>query len=192
LKFGDYVLWFPKGEKTHLGKFKKRWFGPFRVQYCLPNNIVFLVFVNNFEPNPILVNVNKLKPYRYVDQTLKGIQSSQNQKSLESINFYHKKKEFDEDLEDERTSEIINIHQIVTLEETLVNLMNQQAMILLKNHNNIVSQPIDYGSDNSITSKQFSIDMMIQHKTKKICNVDNTKSSEETGAIFTKLLGQQA
>jgi hypothetical protein len=65
-----------QGEKTHLGKFKKRWFGPFKVRYCLPNNIVILVFVNNFEPNPILVNVNKLKPYTYVDQTLKGIQSS--------------------------------------------------------------------------------------------------------------------
>jgi hypothetical protein len=41
-QFGDYVLWFPKGEKTYLGKFKKRSFGPFRVEYCLPNNIVFL------------------------------------------------------------------------------------------------------------------------------------------------------
>jgi hypothetical protein len=30
-QFGDYVLWFPKGEKTHLRKLKKRWFGPFRV-----------------------------------------------------------------------------------------------------------------------------------------------------------------
>jgi hypothetical protein len=30
-QFGDYVLWLPKGEKTHMGKFKKRWFGPFRV-----------------------------------------------------------------------------------------------------------------------------------------------------------------
>jgi hypothetical protein len=30
-QFGDYVLWFPKGKKTHVGKFKKRWFGPFRV-----------------------------------------------------------------------------------------------------------------------------------------------------------------
>jgi hypothetical protein len=66
-EFGDYVLWFPKGEKTHLSKFKKKWFGPFRVQYCLPNNIILLVFVNNFEPNPLLVNVNKLKPYKYVD-----------------------------------------------------------------------------------------------------------------------------
>jgi hypothetical protein len=33
----------------------------------------FFVSVNNFEPNPVLVNVNKLKPYTYVDQTLKGI-----------------------------------------------------------------------------------------------------------------------
>jgi hypothetical protein len=81
-QFKDYVLWFPKGEKTHLGKFKKRWFGPFKVQYCLPNNIVIFVFVNNFEPNLILVNVNKLKPYTYVDQTLKGIQSSEDQKFI--------------------------------------------------------------------------------------------------------------
>jgi hypothetical protein len=62
---------FPKEKKTHLGKFKKRWFGPFRVQYCLPNNTILFVSINNFEPDPILVNVNKLKPYKYVDQTLK-------------------------------------------------------------------------------------------------------------------------
>jgi len=36
-------------------------------KYYLPNNIVLLVFVNNFEPNLVLVNVNKLKPYKYVD-----------------------------------------------------------------------------------------------------------------------------
>ncbi len=84
-QFGDYVLWFPKGEKTHMGKFKKRWFGPFKVQYYLPNNIVLLVSVNNFEPNPVLVKVNKLKPYRYVDQTLKGSQSTHNHKSLKSL-----------------------------------------------------------------------------------------------------------
>ncbi len=29
-QFGDYVLWFSKGEKTQLGKFKKKWFGPFQ------------------------------------------------------------------------------------------------------------------------------------------------------------------
>jgi hypothetical protein len=30
-QFGDYVLWFPKGENTHLGKFKNIWFDPFMV-----------------------------------------------------------------------------------------------------------------------------------------------------------------
>ncbi len=84
-QIGNYVLWFPKGENTHLGKFKKRWFGPFRVQYCLSNNIVILVSINNFEPNLVLFNVNKLKPYKYVDQTLKGIWSLENQTSLESM-----------------------------------------------------------------------------------------------------------
>jgi hypothetical protein len=57
----------PKEKKKYLGKFKKRWFGSFRVQYCLPNNIVIFVSINNFEPNLVLVNVNKLKPYTYVD-----------------------------------------------------------------------------------------------------------------------------
>jgi len=58
-----------------MGKFKKRWFGPFRVEYWLLDNTILFVSINNFEPNPLLVNVNKLKPYTYVDQTLKGIQS---------------------------------------------------------------------------------------------------------------------
>jgi hypothetical protein len=30
-QFKDYVMWFPKGKKSHLGKFLKRWFGPFKV-----------------------------------------------------------------------------------------------------------------------------------------------------------------
>jgi hypothetical protein len=30
-QFGNYVLWFPKGGKTHTRKLKKRWFGPFKV-----------------------------------------------------------------------------------------------------------------------------------------------------------------
>ncbi len=42
-------------------------------------------FINNFEPNPMLVIVNKLKPYKYVDHTLKGIQSSKNQNPTKSI-----------------------------------------------------------------------------------------------------------
>jgi len=33
----------------------------------LPNNIVLLVTVEKFETNPMLVNVNKLKPYKYME-----------------------------------------------------------------------------------------------------------------------------
>jgi hypothetical protein len=101
-QFGNYLLWFPEGEKTYLGKFKKRWFGPFRVQYCLPSNTVFLVYVNNFEPNPISVNVNKLKPYTYVDQIMKGIQSSNNQKSLPSIDEDYMEESSDDNSKDQR------------------------------------------------------------------------------------------
>jgi hypothetical protein len=92
-----------------VGKFKKRWFGAFKAQYCLPNNIVLLVFVNNFELNPILVNINKLKLYRYVDQTLKGISNSKNPKSLEYIDFDQKKDKSNENSKEERASKIIDI-----------------------------------------------------------------------------------
>ncbi len=65
--FGDYVLWFPKGNKSHLGKFTRKWFKPYKVQYVLPNNTLLLVRIENFETNPMLVNVNKLKPYKYME-----------------------------------------------------------------------------------------------------------------------------
>jgi len=96
---------------------RKDGFGPFKAQYCLPNNIGFLVFVNNFELNPILVNINKLKPYRYVDRTLKGILSSKNPKSLEYIDVDQKKDKSNENSKEEIASKIIDIDQIVTSEK---------------------------------------------------------------------------
>jgi len=33
----------------------------------LPNNIVLLVTIKKFETNLVLVNVNKLKPYKYME-----------------------------------------------------------------------------------------------------------------------------
>jgi hypothetical protein len=63
-------MWFPKGNKSHLGKFTRKWFRPYRVQYVLPNNIVLLVSIKKFETNPMLVNVNKLKPYKYMDSEI--------------------------------------------------------------------------------------------------------------------------
>jgi hypothetical protein len=65
---GDHVLWYPKGENEHVRKFKSRWFGPYRVQYKLPNNTTLLVTEANFEPNPIIVNINKLKPYQFYNE----------------------------------------------------------------------------------------------------------------------------
>jgi hypothetical protein len=29
--FGDYVLWFPKGNKLHLGKFTRKWFRLYKI-----------------------------------------------------------------------------------------------------------------------------------------------------------------
>jgi hypothetical protein len=52
------------------------WFGPYRIQYCLYNIITFLMIVDKFDPNPILVNINKLKPYRFQDTTpSRGLES---------------------------------------------------------------------------------------------------------------------
>ncbi len=61
-KFDDFVLWFPKGSNSHLEKFTKKWFEPYIVQYELPNNMILLVTFINFEPNPMFININKLKP----------------------------------------------------------------------------------------------------------------------------------
>jgi hypothetical protein len=60
-------MWFPKGNKSHLRKFTKKWFGSHRVQYVLPNNIMLLVAIEKFETNHVLVNVNKFKPYKYME-----------------------------------------------------------------------------------------------------------------------------
>ncbi len=66
IKFGDFVLWFPKGNKSHLGKFNRKWFGAYREQYVLLNNMVLLVTFTNFEPNLLLVNINNWKLYKFI------------------------------------------------------------------------------------------------------------------------------
>jgi hypothetical protein len=60
--FGDYVMWFPRGNKSHLRTFIRKWFGSYKIQYVLPNNIVLSMTIEKFETNHVLVNVNKLKP----------------------------------------------------------------------------------------------------------------------------------
>jgi hypothetical protein len=63
-------MWFPKGNKSHLGKFTRKWFELYKVQYVLPNNTMLLVTIEKFETNPMLVNVNKLKPYKYMESEI--------------------------------------------------------------------------------------------------------------------------
>ncbi len=65
------MLWFLWPIYKHTLKFQRRWFGPYRIQYFFINNIALLVAIDKFDPNPIFVNINKLNPYRFIeDKTL--------------------------------------------------------------------------------------------------------------------------
>lgn len=60
-----------EGGHNTFPKFQRQWFGLYRIQYCFFNNTMLLMTIDKFDPNPILVNINKLKPYRFVeDRTL--------------------------------------------------------------------------------------------------------------------------
>jgi hypothetical protein len=59
-----------------LEKFKKQWFGSYKIQYYPFNNIVLLINIGKFERNPILVNINKFKPYRYLGKVLEGLEAT--------------------------------------------------------------------------------------------------------------------
>jgi hypothetical protein len=68
-----------KGCQSTSPNFQKGWFGPYRIQYYLPKNIILLVIVENFDFNLVLVNINKLKPYRFMeDQTFQPILTKPN------------------------------------------------------------------------------------------------------------------
>jgi len=70
-QFGNYVLWFLGVVSKHALKFQRWWFGPYMIEYYLFNNMVLLFTINKFDFNPVLVNINKLKPYRFIeDRTL--------------------------------------------------------------------------------------------------------------------------
>jgi hypothetical protein len=66
------MLWFPKGFKKCPGKFKHYWFGPYHVQYYLPNTTILLVNMDKFDLNPMFVNTKKLKPYLLYDNYIIG------------------------------------------------------------------------------------------------------------------------
>jgi hypothetical protein len=66
-QFGDYVLWFLGAISKHAPKFQKQWLGPYQIQYCLPHNTILLVTIDKNDPNPVLVNSNKFKPYKFIE-----------------------------------------------------------------------------------------------------------------------------
>ncbi len=71
---------------------------------------------------------------------------------MEFIDFDHKKEKYDKDSEDEGTTKIIDIDRIITSKEASMYLMSEQGMILLKDYDNTISQPVDYKLDTFITS----------------------------------------
>jgi len=60
-----------KSCSKHAPNFQIWWFGPYRIQYCWPNNTILFITIDKFDPNPVLININKLKPFRFIeDRTL--------------------------------------------------------------------------------------------------------------------------
>lgn len=61
------MLWHPKSTNVNADKLHSKWFGPYRVPYVLSNNTILLISVQHFDHDLDVVNVNKLKPYRLLD-----------------------------------------------------------------------------------------------------------------------------
>ncbi len=58
---------FQKGVSHILRSSTKKWFEPYIVQYVLPSNMILLATFINFEPNLMFININKLKPYKFIE-----------------------------------------------------------------------------------------------------------------------------
>jgi hypothetical protein len=64
---------FPR-EKNHIwANLRKDGLAHSKYNIVYPITLFFLK--NNFEPNPVLVNINKLKPYKYVDKRVLGFRA---------------------------------------------------------------------------------------------------------------------
>jgi hypothetical protein len=63
---------FPREKKHTWASLRKDSLVHSRYNITYPITLFLLFLLTIFEPNPVLVNINKLKPYKYVGQTLKG------------------------------------------------------------------------------------------------------------------------
>jgi hypothetical protein len=65
----------PKGYKNIPREIQKQWFGSYRILILFAScNTSLLVTMDKFDPNPILANINKLKPCMSLEATLKGLE----------------------------------------------------------------------------------------------------------------------
>jgi hypothetical protein len=48
----------------YIRKFKHNWFSPYKTQYYLLNNTTLPITIDVFDPNVVLININKLKLYK--------------------------------------------------------------------------------------------------------------------------------
>jgi len=48
--------------------------GLVHIKYIFPNNIILFVNIDKFELNSILVNINKLKPCKYLGKAPRGLE----------------------------------------------------------------------------------------------------------------------
>jgi hypothetical protein len=100
-------------------------------------------------------------------------QSSNNKKSLESIDFDHREVKFNEDSKDYKKLEIIRTDQIIVLEEASINLMSQQVMKMFTDHDHTTSQSLDYGSPLLLETISFmmqNVDFPFQNCSTKSWN----------------------
>ncbi len=58
--------------RTHLWVLEEFEGVSYKVQYVLPNNIMLLITIDKFETNRMLVNVNKFKPYKYMESEVQN------------------------------------------------------------------------------------------------------------------------
>jgi hypothetical protein len=57
-----------------LPNFRDDGLDPIGYNIVLPNNTILLVTIDKFDPNPLLVNINKSKPYKFIeDKTLQPV-----------------------------------------------------------------------------------------------------------------------
>ncbi len=99
------------------------------------------------------------------------------------------------DSKDQRKTKTIKNDQLVVSKKALINVINQQVMNKYLDHDYANLQLLDYGVNKSMTLEQNYTNVMTQHGSKGIYNVNNIMSldsrvsSKLCSAMSTKFFG---